>query len=218
MIGSNFYITLAALHWSEIWPNIGRATLGRNFDVTIGRAAYEACSATWNLCTNSAFALGSRKTTENLDRVGRSQDLPDLNWLLARSLELNTRTLTLVPIWLLLYLEKVYTFLFTNIYCYVHISEENQTSVYNIFIWTLALQWTILWPESWEIFWPDKRLPASQTRLWPVDLLSSPFRPDVSVPHSTPLIVSALSDMEILSLVEPLLRNPIRMDMRMCKK
>jgi hypothetical protein len=29
------------------------------------------------LGTNSAFALGQRKTTENLDRVGRSQDLPE---------------------------------------------------------------------------------------------------------------------------------------------
>jgi hypothetical protein len=29
--------------------------------------------------TNSAFAQGPRKTTENLDRVGRSQDLPDAN-------------------------------------------------------------------------------------------------------------------------------------------
>jgi hypothetical protein len=29
----------------------------------------EACSATWNLGTNSAFALEPRKTTENLDRV-----------------------------------------------------------------------------------------------------------------------------------------------------
>jgi hypothetical protein len=55
------------------------AILGGNFDVTIGRAACEARSATWNLGTNSAFALGSRKTTENLDRVGRSQDLPDAN-------------------------------------------------------------------------------------------------------------------------------------------
>jgi hypothetical protein len=33
------------------------------------RAAWEACSATWNLGTNSAFALGLRKTTENLNRV-----------------------------------------------------------------------------------------------------------------------------------------------------
>jgi hypothetical protein len=55
------------------------AILGRNFDVTIWRAACEACSATWNLGTNSASALGSRKTTKNLNRVGRSQDLPDAN-------------------------------------------------------------------------------------------------------------------------------------------
>jgi hypothetical protein len=46
-------------------------------NITIGRAAWEACSATWNLGTNSAFALGPRKTTGNLDRVGRSQDLPN---------------------------------------------------------------------------------------------------------------------------------------------
>jgi hypothetical protein len=37
-------------------------------------------------------------TTENLDRVGRSQDLPDANRLLANSPALNTRALTLVPI------------------------------------------------------------------------------------------------------------------------
>jgi hypothetical protein len=37
------------------------------------------------LGTNTAFALGSRQTTENLDRVGRSQDLPDANRLLANS-------------------------------------------------------------------------------------------------------------------------------------
>jgi hypothetical protein len=64
---------------------------------TIGRAAWEACSATWNLGANSAFALGPRKTTENLDRVGRSQDLTDANWLLASSPALNPRALTLVP-------------------------------------------------------------------------------------------------------------------------
>jgi hypothetical protein len=46
--------------------------LGRNFDITNGRAACETRSATWNLVINSAFALGSRKTTENLDRVGQS--------------------------------------------------------------------------------------------------------------------------------------------------
>jgi hypothetical protein len=69
MIGINFYMTLEELHFGEILANMRRAILGRNFDVTNGRAACEACSATWNLGTKSAFALGSRKTTENLDRV-----------------------------------------------------------------------------------------------------------------------------------------------------
>jgi hypothetical protein len=37
-------------------------------------------------------------TKENLDRVGRSHDLPDANWLLASSPPLKTRALTTVPI------------------------------------------------------------------------------------------------------------------------
>jgi hypothetical protein len=72
-------LQLEGLHWSEIQSDIRRATLGRNFKVTIWRAAWEACSGTWNLGTNSEFALGPTKTTENLNRVGRSQDLPDAN-------------------------------------------------------------------------------------------------------------------------------------------
>jgi hypothetical protein len=48
-------------------------------EVTIGRVACEACRATWKLGTNSAFALGRWKTTETLDRVGRSQDISDVN-------------------------------------------------------------------------------------------------------------------------------------------
>jgi hypothetical protein len=69
MIGINFYMTLVGLHYSVIRTNIGRAIVGRSFEITNGRVACESCSATWNLCTNTAFALGSRKTTENLDRV-----------------------------------------------------------------------------------------------------------------------------------------------------
>jgi hypothetical protein len=41
----------------------GGAALERNFNVTVERAAWEAYNATWNLGTNSAFALGPRKTT-----------------------------------------------------------------------------------------------------------------------------------------------------------
>jgi hypothetical protein len=85
-IWTNFKLTLGGVHSGEI------------FNVTIRRAACEACSPTWNLGTDSAFALGPRKTTENLDRVGRSQNLPDANWLLVSNLALNTRVLTLDPI------------------------------------------------------------------------------------------------------------------------
>jgi hypothetical protein len=74
-------MTLEGLNYGEIWSNIGMS-------------ASEASSATWNLGTNSAFALGPRKTTEKLDRVGRSQELPDANRLLASSPALNSRTPT----------------------------------------------------------------------------------------------------------------------------
>jgi hypothetical protein len=59
-------MTLEALRYSDICSNIGRATLERNFDVTIGWAACEAWSAAWNFGINSAFALGPTKTTGNL--------------------------------------------------------------------------------------------------------------------------------------------------------
>jgi hypothetical protein len=93
----------------QYWFKIRRTSLRRNFNVTIRRAAYEACLATWNLGTNSAFDLGPRKTTENLDRVGSSQDTgpsPDANWLQASYPALHTRTLTLFANWLLLCLKK----------------------------------------------------------------------------------------------------------------
>jgi hypothetical protein len=84
-IRNNFCMALNGLHCSGIWINIGKATLGRNFNVTTGRVAWDMRGATWNFGTNSAFVLGPRKTTENLDRVGWSQDLPDANRLLTSS-------------------------------------------------------------------------------------------------------------------------------------
>jgi hypothetical protein len=36
------------------------------FTVIIGRAVWEACSPTWNLGTNSAFALVPKKTWKTL--------------------------------------------------------------------------------------------------------------------------------------------------------
>jgi hypothetical protein len=44
-------------------PNEFQSDIRRGkFFVTIGKAACESCNATWNLGTNSAFALGPRKT------------------------------------------------------------------------------------------------------------------------------------------------------------
>jgi hypothetical protein len=45
--------------------------MAKFWKVNIWKAAWEACSATWILGTNSAFALRPRKTTGYLDRVGR---------------------------------------------------------------------------------------------------------------------------------------------------
>jgi hypothetical protein len=42
------------------------------FNVSLERAACEACSVTWNLGTNSAFALGPRKTLIELGVAGPS--------------------------------------------------------------------------------------------------------------------------------------------------
>jgi hypothetical protein len=56
-------------------PPPSRAALEENFEIAIGRAACEAYRATWNLGTNSAFALGLRETTENLDRVATMKNI-----------------------------------------------------------------------------------------------------------------------------------------------
>jgi hypothetical protein len=52
---------------------------GDIFNVIIGRAAWEACSATWNLVTNSAFALGPRKTTKTLIELAGRRAFRDAN-------------------------------------------------------------------------------------------------------------------------------------------
>jgi hypothetical protein len=86
---------------------------GEICNVTIGKAAWEACSGTWNLGTNSSLALVPRKTTENLDRVGRSQDLPDANWLLAISPASSPNTIPYLCCFFLFYF---FSFLFSFIF------------------------------------------------------------------------------------------------------
>jgi hypothetical protein len=48
-------------------------------DASGWRGAHEACSATWNHVIISTSSLGKTKTTENFDRVDRSQGFPDAN-------------------------------------------------------------------------------------------------------------------------------------------
>jgi hypothetical protein len=45
-------------------PTSGLVNLGEIFNVTIGRAACKACSATWNFGTNSAYRSRSYFTTD----------------------------------------------------------------------------------------------------------------------------------------------------------
>jgi hypothetical protein len=73
-----FALTLTGRHVVIFYYSYGgEATLGRNFLYQYWEAAWEACIATWNSGSNSVFdALVLRRTTENLDRVGRLQDFP----------------------------------------------------------------------------------------------------------------------------------------------
>jgi hypothetical protein len=62
----------------------------------------------------SIFSITEENHEKKLDRVGRSQDLPDANSLLVSSPALNKRNLTLVPIWLFALFEKIYIFVFAG--------------------------------------------------------------------------------------------------------
>jgi hypothetical protein len=61
------------LEWTfgsyEQRKEVEQVAFDRKVDVNIGRAAYEACSATWDMDANSAFDPGPRKTTKDLDLV-----------------------------------------------------------------------------------------------------------------------------------------------------
>jgi hypothetical protein len=91
----------------NFWINLLRNILVSHFDLNSWTNVCESCSATWNLLATSTFALGLRRTTGNRVQGGRSQDLPDADWLVAKNHSLNRTTLTLVHIWLLLYLKKL---------------------------------------------------------------------------------------------------------------
>jgi hypothetical protein len=71
---------LKGFHPNEFQSDIRSCTLRRNFLLPLG-GLHVKHAVQRGICsgTNSAFALGPTLTTENLDRVGRSQDLPDAN-------------------------------------------------------------------------------------------------------------------------------------------
>lgn len=51
-------------------------SLAKNLKLILKRVASEANGAAWILGTSKPCALGPRGTSENLDPIGRSQDLP----------------------------------------------------------------------------------------------------------------------------------------------
>jgi hypothetical protein len=46
--GRKDILIILSLYYGQIWTNIGKATLGRNFDITSTRVACVPCSTTWD--------------------------------------------------------------------------------------------------------------------------------------------------------------------------
>jgi hypothetical protein len=53
--------------WIEVEQSL-YCVFYRDFYVTIRRAAFEKCSAKWNLGINAGFSLGPKKTMKNFNR------------------------------------------------------------------------------------------------------------------------------------------------------
>jgi hypothetical protein len=67
---SMFSFMFGGLHYKEVLVTLRGLGLGRKI-----RAALRACCATWSSRTDSGFPVGPRKTTGNLDRIGRLRAL-----------------------------------------------------------------------------------------------------------------------------------------------
>jgi hypothetical protein len=70
--------------------NIRKDMSRKYFDVTVGSATCEARSSTRSLSINSVFAVGQKKTTENLHGIGRSRDLKSAKRIIISSSALKT--------------------------------------------------------------------------------------------------------------------------------
>jgi hypothetical protein len=108
---------IKVFHPNEFQSHIRRCTLKQHFLLPLGELHVMHAVQWSNFGTNSAFGLGPRKTMENLDRVGRSQDLLDANWLLASSPALNKWALTLS---VLFYFSSA-VFLFLSFFLWKHL-------------------------------------------------------------------------------------------------
>jgi hypothetical protein len=90
------HTTLEVLHPNEFQSNIRRCILRRNFFLLPLGGMHEKLAVHRGIWDQLSICSG---TKENLDRVGRSQNLLDANRLLASSPALNTPALTLVPVY-----------------------------------------------------------------------------------------------------------------------
>jgi hypothetical protein len=108
------------LHPNEFQSDVWRGTLRWN----CWCHHWEGCM--WSVQCNVEFGCQlsiCSGTKENLDRVGRSQDLADANRLLASRPALNARALTLVPIYALclpfLFLLENISYFYKYLYVYI---------------------------------------------------------------------------------------------------
>jgi hypothetical protein len=73
-------LTLGGLHQSEILVlTLGGLHQSEILVIPLGELRVKQAVQRGNLGTKLTFAVGPRKTTEHLDRDGRSQELPDAN-------------------------------------------------------------------------------------------------------------------------------------------
>jgi hypothetical protein len=130
-------MTLEGLHYSEIWSNTGRAKLGRNFDVTSGRAADEACRG----IVEFGYRLSICSMTEG------NHAKPWSSWSVAgpsgckltssQQSGIKHANLNIIPYLAVAFIKKSK---FTYFSFYVHILDEHEKVVHKIYEENILLQ------------------------------------------------------------------------------
>jgi hypothetical protein len=127
----------------KFWFNIWESTVGRYFHVYNGDGSIQTMKYNLKFCYQLSICSRTTKTTETLDRVGRSQNLPDTNLLLTISLALIIRSITIFHIWLFPYFNSLHI-CFTESFVRVHVSFSLLPS--QILVSELSLPW---YARSW---------------------------------------------------------------------